>query len=174
MPAARSDTPAVGVEESVDPELAAERAHLDAAREALRLMHAEVVETDTPVIAYAETDSYWDNKFYQWAREHRADVLLDQPMIPLFFGRLDLEPGAVFDRAATGETGAGTPEVDRIYIGRRHVREPDGTPLVIDWRAPVAVPFYRAGPADPQCVLVRRRHGFSHEPGPRGYVEVTA
>ena len=156
----------------IDAELAAERAHLEAARAALKIMHTDVVETDTPAIVNSGTDSYWDNKFYQWAREGRAEVLLDQPMIPLFFGRLDCEPGAVFDRAdhESGTDG----QVDRIYIGRRHVREPDGTPLVIDWRAPVAVPFYRAGSADPQRVLVRRRHGFSHEPGPGGYVEVTA
>jgi len=160
------------VDASDDPELVAERAHLERARAALKLMHQEVVETETPAIVYAEADSYWDNKFYQWAREHRAEVLLDQPTIPLFFGRLDCEPGTVFDNP-TRASGSGG-EVDRIYIGRRHVREPDGTPLVIDWRAPVAVPFYRAGPADPQGVLVRRRHGFSHEPGPSGYVELTA
>ncbi|MGW5366148.1 HelD family protein [Actinopolymorpha pittospori] len=160
------------IDTGADPELAVERAHLDAAHAALELMHAEVVETDTPAIVYAGADSYWDNKFYQWSRELRAEVLLDQPKIPLFFGRLDCEPGAVFDRAERGSGSGGA--VDRIYIGRRHIREPDGTPLVIDWRAPVAVPFYRAGPADPQRVLVRRRHGFSHEPGPSGYVELTA
>ncbi|MEQ4207402.1 AAA family ATPase [Actinopolymorpha sp. B9G3] len=159
-----------------DPELTAERGHLAAARAALERMHAEVGETETPMIVNSGTDSYWDNKFYQWTREHRAEVLLDQPRIPLFFGRLDCEPGAVFDRVERG-AGSGSAagrDVDRIYIGRRHIREPDGTPLVIDWRAPVAVPFYRAGPADPQRVLVRRRHGFSHEPGPSGYVELTA
>ncbi|GAB3410211.1 HelD family protein [Flindersiella endophytica] len=149
-----------------DAELSAERAHLEAARAALKLMYADVVDTDTPTIVNSDTDSYWDNKFYRWTREHRAEVLLDQPRIPLFFGRLDYEPGALFDLPEAG--------ADRIYIGRRHVREPDGTPLVIDWRAPVAVPFYRAGPADPQRVLMRRRHGYSLEPGPSGYVELTA
>lgn len=172
MPSARPNTTARenGAESTNDPELAAERAHLEAARAALRAMHADVVETETPAIVYAEADSYWDNRFYQWAREGRAEVLLDQPLIPLFFGRLDCEPGAVFDAS---ERGPGE-DVDRFYVGRRHVREPDGTPLVIDWRAPISVPFYRAGPADPQRVLVRRRHGFSHEPGQSGYVELTA
>ena len=162
------------IDTGADPELAAERAHLEAARVALDHMHADVAETETPAIVNAGSDSYWDNKFYQWTREHRAEVLLDQPMIPLFFGRLDCEPGAVFDQAERGSGFGSDGEVDRIYIGRRHVRKPDGTPLVIDWRAPVAVPFYRAGPADPQRVLVRRRHGFSSEPGPSGHVEVTA
>ena len=162
------------IDSGADPELAAERAHLEAARVALDHMHEDVTQTETPAIVYDGADSYWDNKFYQWTREHRAEVLLDQPMIPLFFGRLDCEPGAVFDQAERGSEFGSDGEVDRIYIGRRHVRKPDGTPLVIDWRAPVAVPFYRAGPADPQRVLVRRRHGFSSEPGPSGHVEVTA
>ena len=175
MPSAQSNATSNPPGDSViaaDTELVAERAHLEAARAALEHMHAEVIETDTPAIVNSDADSYWDNKFYQWAREHRAEVLLDLPMIPLFFGRLDCEPGTVFDpvERASGPDG----EVDRIYVGRRHIREPDGTPLVIDWRAPVAVPFYRAGPADPQGVRVRRRHGFSHEPGPSGHVEVTA
>ncbi|MET9022638.1 ATP-binding domain-containing protein [Actinopolymorpha sp. NPDC004070] len=160
---------------AVDPELAAERAHLRVARAALERMHGEVVDTETPVIVNSGTDSYWDNKFYEWSREHRAEVLLDLPKIPLFFGRLDCEPGAVFDHADhAGRVPSPDGEVDRIYIGRRHIREPDGTPLVIDWRARVAMPFYRAGPADPQQVLVRRRHGFAHEPGPEGFVDVTA
>lgn len=175
MPPAQSNTvaepPGDSATDTTDRELAAERTHLEAARAALRAMHADVVDTETPAIVNSDADSYWDNKFYQWAREGRAEVLLDQPTIPLFFGRLDCEPGAVFDRA---ERGSGAGETDRFYVGRRHIREPDGTPLVIDWRAPISVPFYRAGPADPQRVLVRRRHGFSHEPGPSGYVELTA
>ena len=50
---------------------------------------------------------------------------------------------------------------DRVYVGRRHVRDDDGTPLVVDWRAPVSMPFYRATPEDPQGVRRRRRYGFS-------------
>ena len=30
------------------------------------------------------------------------------------------------------------------YIGRRHVEDEMGEPIVIEWRAPVALPFYRA------------------------------
>src|SRR5260370_18490547 len=36
-----------------------------------------------------------------------------------------------------------------FHIGRRHVHAPDGTPAVIDWRAPVARPFYPASATDP-------------------------
>jgi DNA helicase IV len=48
-----------------------------------------------------------------------------------------------------------------FHIGRRHVHAPDGTPAVIDWRAPVSRPFYRASAADPMNLALRRRFGFS-------------
>ena len=47
------------------------------------------------------------------------------------------------------------------YVGRRHIEDPDGAPVVIDWRAPVSAPFYRATAIDP-CGLVHRRR-FSIE-----------
>ena len=34
--------------------------------------------------------------------------------------------------------------------------------MVIDWRAPVSLPFYRATRADPMDVELRRRFGFQH------------
>ncbi len=63
----------------------------------------------------------------------------------LYFGRIDRlpEPG----------DGAG----DSFHIGRLAVSGPDHEPLVVDWRAPVAEPFYRATGLDPQG-LARRRH----------------
>ncbi len=48
----------------------------------------------------------------------------------------------------------------RFYLGRRHVREAAGDdPLVVDWRADIARPFYRAHRGDPMRVLRRRRFG---------------
>ena len=63
----------------------------------------------------------------------------------LCFGRIDRapEPGA-----SPGES---------FHIGRLAVSAPDHEPLVVDWRAPVAEPFYRATGLDPQG-LSRRRH----------------
>src|SRR5262245_41432420 len=57
----------------------------------------------------------------------------------LCFGRLDLADGT------------------RRYIGRLGIADDDREPLLVDWRAPAARPFYRATPADPLGV-VRRRH----------------
>lgn len=58
----------------------------------------------------------------------------------LCFGRLDLRDGR------------------RVYVGRLGLfRDGDDDPLLVDWRAPVARPFYTATPADPHGVR-RRRH----------------
>ena len=56
----------------------------------------------------------------------------------LVFGRLDLD------------------DADVRYIGRLGVRDDDYEPLVIDWRAPAAAPFYRATPVSPEGVVRRR------------------
>ncbi|MDP9071080.1 MAG: AAA family ATPase [Actinomycetota bacterium] len=57
----------------------------------------------------------------------------------LCFGRIDREDGESF------------------HIGRLAVSSEDHEPLVVDWRAPVAEPFYRATGRHPMG-LVRRRH----------------
>jgi DNA helicase IV len=130
-----------------DPEIRSEREYLAAARAALSGMHEQVVDTETPELS-GEIDHIWHNTVYRLARERRARDLVDLPDVPLFFGRLDYRPDA----------GYGT---DRVYIGRRHVRDDDGSPMVVDWRAPVSMPFYRASRDDPQGVRLRRRYGFS-------------
>lgn len=56
----------------------------------------------------------------------------------LVFGRLDLVDNEIH------------------YIGRIGVRDEDYEPLVIDWRARAAEPFYRATSADPMGVIRRR------------------
>ncbi|GAB3146792.1 HelD family protein [Microbispora hainanensis] len=48
-------------------------------------------------------------------------------------------------------------EGERLYIGRIGLSDDDQHRLLIDWRAPVAQPFYRATPAAPMGVT-RRRH----------------
>ena len=46
---------------------------------------------------------------------------------------------------------------ERWYIGRRHIENQQHDPVVIDWRAPIAAPFYRATHADPFGLAHRRR-----------------
>ncbi|WP_406865358.1 UvrD-helicase domain-containing protein [Streptomyces sp. HUAS MG47] len=79
--------------------------------------------------------------------EDRIKALADLAHTPLFFGRLDYLP--------TTQHG------QRFYIGRRHVHDAAGDPMVIDWRAPVSQPFYRASRKDPQDVGLRRRFGYT-------------
>ncbi|MEU0412388.1 UvrD-helicase domain-containing protein [Streptomyces griseorubiginosus] len=86
--------------------------------------------------------------------EERIKALADLTDTPLFFGRLDYlhAPGADQAEGSEGE---------RFYIGRRHVHDHDGDPMVIDWRAPVSQPFYRASKKDPMDVGLRRRFGYT-------------
>ncbi|MEX0846841.1 MAG: hypothetical protein WD023_03600 [Ilumatobacteraceae bacterium] len=46
---------------------------------------------------------------------------------------------------------------DRWYIGRRHIEDRAHDPVVVDWRAPIAAPFYRATGIDPLGLTHRRR-----------------
>ncbi|MFC8127042.1 HelD family protein [Streptomyces sp. NPDC057302] len=86
--------------------------------------------------------------------DERIKSLADLSHTPLFFGRLDYlhAPGAEQAEGAEGE---------QFYIGRRHVHDADGDPMVIDWRAPVSQPFYRASKKAPMDVALRRRFGYT-------------
>ena len=87
---------------------------------------------------------------------------LDLGTAALVFGRIDRTEGDRTDddradaRAAGGVDveGAG---VESFHIGRLAVADENSAPVVVDWRAPVAEPFYRATGRDP-LGLVRRRH----------------
>jgi len=46
---------------------------------------------------------------------------------------------------------------DTWYVGRRHIENDQHDPVVVDWRAPIAAPFYRATHADPFGLAHRRR-----------------
>ncbi|PRY00586.1 HelD family protein [Allonocardiopsis opalescens] len=155
---ARPDAPEPG---PPAPEILAERAHAADAREALRTMRQKVLDTATSQ-GDVVGDKY-SNAVLREERRRRAEQLVDLPDVPPFFGRLDYAPGTVFeaDPGDDGFTAARTPDGDRVYVGRRHVQDPAGTPLVIDWRAPVSVAFYRATRAEPMRVRNRRRFGFS-------------
>lgn len=64
--------------------------------------------------------------------------------------------GLVFGRLDLAEDGRFEGHRETRYVGRLGVRDDDYEPLVIDWRAPAAGPFYRATPAEPLGVLRRR------------------
>jgi hypothetical protein len=121
---------------AVDPVLAAERAHLARAADCLTQMRvAASAVTDAGVDA-------WASERLGAARAQRLLALAADPHVPAFFGRTD----------GADET---------FHIGRRHVRDAAGDPVVIDWRAPMSRAFYQASATDPQGLSRRRRFGFS-------------
>ncbi|MDQ1010025.1 DNA helicase IV [Streptomyces sp. V4I23] len=123
--------------------LGRERAHLAASRAALRAMREDVESLDIK-----DVTANWVNAVVLEAQiEERIKALADLSHTPLFFGRLDY--------LHTAQEG------QRFYIGRRHVHDAVGDPMVIDWRAPVSQPFYRASRKDPQDVGLRRRFGYT-------------
>ncbi|MEV6795407.1 UvrD-helicase domain-containing protein [Streptomyces sp. NPDC051320] len=133
-----------------DNPLARERAHLTASRAALRAMREDAEGLDI-----RDVTANWVNAAVLQAQiTDRIKALADLSHTPLFFGRLDYlhAPGADLAEGAEGE---------RFYIGRRHVHDGDGDPMVIDWRAPVSQPFYRASSKNPLDVGLRRRFGYT-------------
>ncbi|WP_369374406.1 AAA family ATPase [Promicromonospora sp. Populi] len=123
-------------------ELAQEREFLADARSQLGRMRDRVAALDG-----SNAGNWVSAEVLEATLARRMEQLTDDPEIPLFFGRIDLAP-----ENTVGES---------FHIGRRHVSDPDGEPMVIDWRAPVSTPFYRASPKEPMGLTARRRYGFA-------------
>ncbi|MEU3794692.1 ATP-binding domain-containing protein [Streptomyces fructofermentans] len=133
-----------------DGPLSRERSHLAGSRAALRAMREDVESLDI-----RDVTANWVNaEVLARQIDDRIKALADLSHTPLFFGRLDYlhAVGADLAEGARGE---------RFYIGRRHVHDANGDPMVIDWRAPVSQPFYRASRKTPMDVALRRRFGYT-------------
>ncbi|MEU7025101.1 UvrD-helicase domain-containing protein [Streptomyces sp. NPDC046275] len=136
----------------VDDPLARERAHLSASRAALRAMREDVESLDIK-----DVTANWVNAVILTRQiEDRIKALADLSDTPLFFGRLDY-----LHTTQEGQPAAGGGSIGTVYIGRRHVHDAQGDPMVIDWRAPVSQPYYQASKKDPQDVGLRRRFGYT-------------
>src|SRR5947209_20318597 len=129
------------------PDLESEQAHIEHAYSRLDAMRASASATLRDAFSQTAGGTFQ-------ARTERDVIVrttlsrLDQLQIgtePLVFGRID--------RAAAEGEGLG----ESFHIGRLAVSDDDQEPLVVDWRAPVAEPFYRATGMEPMG-LVRRRH----------------
>ena len=122
------------------PDVAAERARLEFAQACLDAMRRRTAAkiTDEDVLAANKADA----DAVKWQLQRRL-ASLDEDAAVLCFGRIDEEDG------------------DRWYIGRRHVEDAGGEPVIVDWRAGVATPFYRATLADPFGLARRRRFVFT-------------
>ena len=51
---------------------------------------------------------------------------------------------------------------DTVYIGRMGLRDEDGNALLIDWRTPMAKPFFAATLASPMGLSTRRRYRWTN------------
>ncbi|GAA5015596.1 AAA family ATPase [Terrabacter aeriphilus] len=125
---------------ALDSELAREQAYLDEARAQLARMRELAESLDASKASDAVS-----GEVLGWVLARRIASLQDDPRTTLFFGRIDVEP-------AEGPA-------EQFHIGRRHVSDEAGDPVVVDWRAPISTAFYRASPTEPLDVVRRRRFG---------------
>jgi DNA helicase IV len=140
-------------ERRAHPELAAEQRYLDRAYGRLDEMRkaASRVAEGYSEVQRGGTHQARLERDAAAANTRRRLAALNIGNAPLSFGRIDLEPRSDGENAGD----------ERFYIGRISVTEADQTPLIVDWRAPVAEPFYRATGVEPMGV-VRRRHFQTH------------
>ncbi|MEO7234875.1 MAG: UvrD-helicase domain-containing protein, partial [Lapillicoccus sp.] len=169
---ATSPSPAT-VADQVAREIEGEQAHVDRvyAELAKAGVRAGLVEADG--LARGRTDRVGEARDEELTGLFERDALvlhavrrrhaLESQYEGLVFGRLDIDHPV--PAHANGDSGANgdlkhsngeAPEREVRYIGRLGVRDDEYEPLVIDWRAPAASPFYRATPVEPLGVLRRR------------------
>ena len=133
------------------PELESERAYIENAYRRLDEIKSRLRETLREAYALERggtPQSRAERDVIVRATLERLDRL-DFGSLALCFGRLDRLPEG---------TGPG----ERFYIGRLAVADRDMEPLVVDWRAPVAEPFYRATGRDPMGLALRRHFELRH------------
>lgn len=78
--------------------------------------------------------------------------------IGLFFGRIDVEDRSPENPVPDNGPGGDGRTLDRRYIGRigLHANDAEMRTLLMDWRAPLARPFYLATTLHPEGVHIRR------------------
>ncbi|MDQ6909221.1 MAG: AAA family ATPase [Actinomycetota bacterium] len=122
-------------------ELAAEQAAIDRAYARLDAMRAAARAVSEDVLRHGHGGTHsarFERDVRVEATKRRLAVLRDAGD-SLVFGRIDRADG------------------ERLYIGVVAIADEHNEPLVVDWRAPAAEPFYRATPGNAMG-LVRRRH----------------
>ena len=154
MTHAQSDTGSDGVANrppaasTIERELAVEQAHVDlvyarlaeATRSAQQVARAgrSLYQSDrTSFVREEDGTGLYERDVFAFQAARRLAVLAAEQE-GLVFGRLDRTDGEI------------------RYVGRIGVRDAEYEPLVIDWRAPAAEPFYRATPSNPMQVIRRR------------------
>jgi len=153
---------------SAHPDLEAEQAYIDRAYACLEATRAAASRMTSMVEvgrggteqARFERDVIWDTMLHRLAQLQLGDAAL-------CFGRIDRAPEGSGSSVGNGSGNGHHSDGDghhtdgdagaSYYIGRIAVADADQEPVIVDWRAPVAEPFYRATGRQPMG-LARRRH----------------
>ncbi|MYG60991.1 MAG: AAA family ATPase [Acidimicrobiales bacterium] len=148
-----------GDEPSVShPEIQAEQAHIDRAYALLETSRQRVTRLrDMVEVGRGGTrQARFERDVIEDAVAGRLSQL-ELGSSSLVFGRIDRSerPSGDDDKSDGSPDGNGASET--FYIGRLAVADERQEPVVVDWRAPIAEPFFRATGGDP-LGLLRRRH----------------
>ena len=123
-----------------DVEIAAEQRHVDVVYERLAELRNDAAGRQRAGYQHQQATvpgaQFERDVFVYNAAKRIADI--DAQHEGLVFGRLDSDDGVV------------------RHIGRLGLRDAGYRPLLLDWRAPAAAPFYRATPTDRLGVIRRR------------------
>jgi DNA helicase IV len=158
------------VDSVVDREIAIEQEHLDQVYRRLeeKIHEAEFLMNDAAKRGQVGTPGALAERDAQVFRAGVHLNRLNNEFEDFLFGRVDLLQGKDGERGPDGAYTAIEPADDAVredntadiaetlHIGRIGVLDSDYAPLVIDWRAPAAAPFYRSTPVDPGRVVRRR------------------
>ncbi|MFK4102674.1 HelD family protein [Streptomyces sp. NPDC019531] len=170
--AAQAQQSAVGsVQDSVrDREISVEQEHLDRVYRRLeeKIHEAEFLMNDAAKRGQVGTPGALAERDAQVFRAGVHLNRLNNEFEDFLFGRIDLLLGKDGKKGPDGAYTAVEPAegavrednsadiAETLHIGRIGVLDSEYAPLVIDWRAPAAAPFYRSTPVDPGRVVRRR------------------
>ncbi|MER7919902.1 MULTISPECIES: UvrD-helicase domain-containing protein [unclassified Streptomyces] len=173
--AAQVQHSAVGSEQDAqdsvrDREISVEQAHLDRVYRRLeeKIHEAEFLMNDAAKRGQVGTPGALAERDAQVFRAGVHLNRLNNEFEDFLFGRIDLLLGKDGKKGPDGAYTAVEPAdgavredntadiAETLHIGRIGVLDAEYAPLVIDWRAPAAAPFYRATPVEPGRVVRRR------------------
>ncbi|MGW2040407.1 HelD family protein [Streptomyces virginiae] len=153
-----------------DREIAVEQTHLDQVYRRLeeKIHEAEFLMNDAAQRGQVGTPGALAERDAQVFRAGIHLNRLNNEFEDFLFGRIDLVLGKDGERGPDGAYTSVEPAdaairedltadiAETLHIGRIGVLDSDYSPLVIDWRAPAAAPFYRSTPKEPGRVVRRR------------------
>ncbi|MEU7558167.1 HelD family protein [Streptomyces eurythermus] len=153
-----------------DREISVEQEHLDRVYRRLeeKIHEAEFLMRDAAQRGQVGTPGALAERDAQVFRAGVHLNRLNNEFEDFLFGRIDLLLGKDGKKGPDGAYTAVDPAegavredntadiAETLHIGRIGVLDEDYSPLVIDWRAPAAAPFYRATPVEPGRVVRRR------------------